>query len=148
MNDEIMRIAIEEAVRGSAAGEVPVGAVIVFEGSVVSSAHNENRSMKDPTCHAEMTAIRKAAAVLGNERLVGCDMYVTKEPCAMCAGAIVHARIKRLFIGATDEKYGACGTVINVCGNRVLNHVPEIIFGVLSGVAGELLKDFFRDKRK
>ena len=148
MNDEIMRVALEEASAGSAGGEVPVGAVVVFDGSIVSSAHNENRSMKDPTCHAEMTAIKRAAAVLGNERLIGCDMYVTKEPCAMCAGAIVHARIKRLFIGARDEKYGACGSVIDVCGNRALNHVPEIIFGVLSDEAGELLKDFFRDKRK
>jgi tRNA(adenine34) deaminase len=144
---DFMRAALEEARKAYARGEIPVGAVIAGGGRLLASAGNENRGAHDPTRHAEMIAIRSACAVMGNERLTGCDMYVTKEPCAMCAGAIVHARIKKLIIGARDRRYGACGTVLLVCGNRALNHVPEIEFGLMEEEAAKLLKIFFMERR-
>jgi len=144
MNDtDYMRLAIEEARAAGAAGEIPVGAVVVLDGKIVARGRNANRVGNDPTRHAEMEAIRTASAFLENERLTGCALYVTKEPCAMCAGAIVHARIARVIIGAADAKYGACGTVLSVCGNPSLNHVPEIVFGVLGDEAAALLSEFF-----
>ncbi|MBN2161245.1 MAG: nucleoside deaminase [Spirochaetes bacterium] len=146
-DSELMRIALLLAREAFDAGEIPVGAVIVKDGAVVASARNDNRERGDPVRHAEIIAIERAAAALGNERLTGCDLYVTKEPCAMCAGAIVHARIRRLVIGARDVRYGACGTVLCVCGNRSLNHVPEIEFGLMEEEAAELLKEFFINKR-
>jgi tRNA(adenine34) deaminase len=130
-----------------AAGEIPVGAVVVKDGVVIASARNDNREWNDPIRHAEINAIEQACAALGNERLTGCDLYVTKEPCAMCAGAIVHARIRKLVIGTRDSRYGACGTVLTVCGNRSLNHVPVIEFGLMEEEAAGLLKDFFKEKR-
>lgn len=148
MNDtDYMRLALDEARAAADAGEIPVGAVIVLDGKIIARARNSNRASQDPTRHAEMDAIRAATASLGNERLTGCALYVTKEPCAMCAGAIVHARIARVIIGAADAKYGACGTVLSVCGNPSLNHVPEIVFGVLGGEAKELLSEFFAKLR-
>jgi tRNA(adenine34) deaminase len=142
-----MRIALEEAKTAFESGEIPVGAVIIKDGSVIARAHNSNRELRDPVKHAEIICIEEASRVLGNERLLDCELYVTKEPCAMCAGAIVHARIKNLFIGAEDEKYGACGTVLSVCGNSSLNHVPAIEFGILKEEASNLLKKFFKNKR-
>jgi tRNA(adenine34) deaminase len=148
MNDEdFMRIALAEARTAFERGEIPVGAVITKDGEAVAAAHNGNREAKNPVRHAEIAAIERACAVIGNERLSGCDLYVTKEPCAMCAGAIVHARLRRLVIGARDERYGACGTVLDVCGNRSLNHVPEIEFGLLGDEAAAMLKEFFLKKR-
>ncbi|PKL40063.1 MAG: tRNA-specific adenosine deaminase [Spirochaetae bacterium HGW-Spirochaetae-1] len=143
-----MQAALEEARLAADDDEIPVGAVITLGGSIIARAHNENRSKNDPTKHAEITAIREAARFLGNERLTDCVLYVTKEPCAMCAGAIVHARIKRLVIGARDVRYGACGTALSVCGNGVLNHVPCIEFGLMEEESSGLLKEFFRKKRK
>jgi len=125
-----------------------VGAVIVKDGAVIAAARNDNREANDPVRHAEINAIGKACAAVHNERLTGCVMYVTKEPCAMCAGAIVHARIVRLVIGARDSRYGACGTVLSVCGNSSLNHVPVMEFGLLEDESAALLKDFFRQKRQ
>ncbi len=142
-----MRIALNEAEKSRDLDEIPVGAVIVSEGEVISAAGNRNRIENNPVRHAEITAIEEACRVLGNERLTGCDMYVTKEPCCMCAGAIVHARIRRVFIGARDIKYGACGTVLNVCGNVLLNHVPEIHFGFLQQETADIIKRFFQEKR-
>ncbi len=149
MNDEdYMRIAIEEAKFAAEAGEIPVGAVIVHNDTIIARARNSNRASHDPTRHAEMEAIRAASDVLQNERLLECTLFVTKEPCAMCAGAIVHARIKRIIIGTRDTKYGACGSVLSICGNATLNHVPKIIFGILESETSQLLHEFFDSLRK
>jgi tRNA(adenine34) deaminase len=142
-----MQAALALAREAAAHGEIPVGAVIVKDGAVIAQARNDNREKQDPVRHAEIIAIERACAAAGNERLTGCDLYVTKEPCAMCAGAIVHARIRRLVIGARDPRYGACGTVLPVCGNRALNHVPEIEFGLLGDEAAAILKTFFLGRR-
>jgi len=148
MNDiDFMQIALAEARKAFVAGEIPVGAAIVKDGRIVALARNENRERNNPVGHAEIIAIEAACAAIGNERLTDCDLYVTKEPCAMCAGAIVHARIRRLVIGARDNRYGACGTVLSVCGNRALNHVPEIEFGLMEKESAKLLKEFFKMKR-
>jgi tRNA(adenine34) deaminase len=148
MNDnDFMQAALALAREAAACGEIPVGAVIVRDGAVISSARNDNREAGNPVRHAEIIAIEKACGAIGNERLLGCDLYVTKEPCAMCAGAIVHARIRRLVIGARDTRFGACGTVLSVCGNRSLNHVPEMEFGLMEAEAAALLKEFFLDRR-
>lgn len=144
---DYMRLALDEARAAFERGEIPVGAVVVKDGAVIASGRNENRERNNPVLHAEIIALEKACAAVGNERLTGCELYVTKEPCAMCAGAIVHARIRTLFIGARDSRYGACGTVLSVCGNRLLNHVPDMEFGILEEEAAELLKRFFRLKR-
>lgn len=144
---EFMQSALEEAQKAYAIEEVPVGAVIVKDGKILSRGHNKNRTDRDPVQHAEIIAIRAAAKKLGNERLENCDLYVTKEPCAMCAGAIVHARIQNVFIGIRDTKYGACGTVLSVCGNEKLNHIPRIEFGLMEDEASNLLKRFFRELR-
>jgi tRNA(adenine34) deaminase len=120
----------------------------VHEGAVIARAHNTNRSERNALRHAELIAIEAASRALGNERLNGCDLYVSKEPCAMCAGAIVHARIRRVIIATEDAKYGACGTALSVCGNPALNHVPEIEFGLLREESQTLLKRFFEKLRK
>ena len=149
MNDtKYMKKALELAASAEALDEIPVGAVIVKDTTIIGKGFNRNRSEHDPTMHAEIIAIREAAAALGNERLTGCEIFITKEPCAMCAGAIVHARLKRVIIGADDIKYGACGTVFNICGNSLMNHVPEITKGVLQEQCSILLKNFFLKKRK
>ena len=145
---EFMEIALAQAAMARDMDEVPVGAVIVKDGRVIARACNMNRRENCATRHAEMIAIEEASRVLENERLNGCELFVTKEPCVMCAGAIVHARIERLVIGARDSKYGACGTVLDVCGNAVLNHVPVIEFGLLESRSVELLQEFFRKKRE
>lgn len=146
-HEHFMAIALEEAKLAGSRDEVPVGAVIVRCGEVLCRVGNRTREINSPTRHAEMIAIENASLILGSERLSGCDLYVTKEPCSMCAGAIVHSRIRTLVIGARDVRYGACGTVLSVCGNRLLNHVPQILFGVLEEECSELLKKFFQRKR-
>ena len=143
----IMKQALLEARKAFASDEVPVGAAVVKDGRIIALARNENRERNSPVRHAEIIAIEAACAAIGNERLTDCDLFVTKEPCAMCAGAIVHARIRRLVIGARDTRYGACGTVLSVCGNRALNHVPEIEFGLLETESANMLKEFFKMKR-
>jgi uncharacterized protein len=149
MNDaDFMLIALDYAREAAERGEIPVGSVVVKDGAVIAAARNDNREANNPVRHAEINAIEKACAAVRNERLTGCDLYVTKEPCAMCAGAIVHARIRRLVIGARDSRYGACGTVLSVCGNASLNHAPMIEFGLLEDEAAALLKEFFRLKRQ
>lgn len=147
-DEEFMKHALSLAEEAYLRDEIPVGAVIVKDGSIISSGSNENREKNDPTLHAEMIAIKKASQFLNNERLTGCDLYVTKEPCAMCAGAIVHSRIRCVIIGTEDYKYGACGTALDVCGNSRMNHIPEIKFGVLRDKSSSLLKKFFQEKRK
>ena len=147
-DEEFMDHAIRLAKNAYLRDEIPVGAVIVKDNVIIATGSNENREKKDATLHAEIIAIKSASLYLNNERLSGCDIYVTKEPCAMCAGAIIHSRIRRVIIGTEDIKYGACGTVFNICGNAMMNHIPEIKFGVLRDMASMTLKEFFQGKRK
>ena len=142
-----MREALKEAKAAADMGEVPVGAVVVREGEIIARAHNEVEEAGDPTAHAEMLAIRRAAEKLGGWKLPDCDMYVTVEPCSMCAGAIVWARIKKLYIGCLDPKAGACGSVFNIPQEKKLNHYVEIEEGLLADECSGLMKDFFRKIR-
>ncbi|MBS5334218.1 MAG: tRNA adenosine(34) deaminase TadA [Firmicutes bacterium] len=143
-----MEEALKEAQLAAALGEVPIGAVIVKNGNIVGRGHNLTETTKDPTAHAEMTAIRQAALTLGGWRLIGCDMYVTVEPCAMCAGAIVWSRIENLYIGTMDPKAGACGSVFNIVQEKKLNHNVKIETGMMQEQCSSILKDFFRNLRR
>lgn len=148
MNDEdYMRLALALAGQGAAAGEVPVGALVVKDGVIVGRGFNAPVSHHDPSAHAEIRALRDAGTQLGNYRLVGCTLYVTLEPCAMCAGAIQHARIARLVYGASDPKTGACGSVLDLMAEPRLNHHCQVESGVLAGACGELLSGFFAARR-
>jgi len=145
---EAMRQAIEEATHPPATGDVPVGAVVLGPtGHVIGCGHNEREARADPTAHAEMIALRQAAEAVGEWRLRGCMLVVTLEPCTMCAGALVQARIDRLIFGAVDDKAGAVGSLWDVVRDRRLNHRPEVIGGVLAAECSELLIKFFRDHR-
>ena len=143
-----MRTALDLAQQAAAAGEVPVGAVVVKDGVVIGRGFNQPISLRDPSAHAEIMAMRNAAQQLGNYRLSGGDLYVTLEPCCMCAGAIMHARIAWVVYAAADPKTGACGSVIDVFAETRLNHHTEVAGGVLAQEAGILLRDFFADRRK
>lgn len=142
-----MEEALQEARKAAAEGEVPIGAVIVREGEIIARAHNQTEQDKDPTAHAEMLAIRKAAEYLGGWRLIGCSMFVTTEPCSMCAGAIVWSRIEKLYIGTMDPKAGACGSLMNIPQDSRLNHYVEIETGLMREECAGLMKDFFRKLR-
>jgi tRNA(adenine34) deaminase len=142
-----MALALREARQALDDGEVPIGAVIVAAGAVVGRAHNQTTRLRDPTAHAEILAITQAAAALENERLSSATLYVTLEPCAMCAGAAVLARVDRVVFGARDEKAGACGSVLEVLPNPRLNHRPALTAGVSAAEAEELLTSFFRARR-
>lgn len=142
-----MRLALEQARIARAEGEVPVGAVVVREGIVIASGFNRPIGGADPTAHAEIRAVRAAAAALGNYRLNHCALYVTLEPCAMCSGAIQHARIARVVFGAADPKTGACGSVVDLFAESRLNHHAQVQGGVLGEECGGLLSDFFRERR-
>lgn len=142
-----MRAALDAAVRAAAAGEVPVGAVVVRNGEIVAVAANAPRRLHDPTAHAEIQAIRAAAASLGRDRLEDCDLWVTLEPCAMCAGAIAHARIVRLYYGASDPKGGAVEHGPRFFAQPTCHHRPEIYTGIGEGEAAALLRDFFAARR-
>jgi tRNA(adenine34) deaminase len=142
-----MAEALKEAQRAFAEDEVPVGAVIVQDGKIIARGHNQVERLKDPTAHAEMVALTSAANHLGTKWLSQVSLYVTIEPCAMCAGAMVLARIKNLYYGAKDLKTGACGSVVNIVRHRKLNHRIKVIPGVLKDECGNLLKDFFKHKR-
>lgn len=144
---EPMKAAIDAAREAAARGEVPVGAVVMREGIVLSVAANAPRALSDPTAHAEIRAIRAAAAAIGSDRLEGCDLWVTLEPCAMCAGAIAHARIARLYYGASDPKGGAVEHGPRFFGQATCHHSPEIYGGIGEGEAGALLRDFFAGLR-
>ncbi|MDD2295100.1 MAG: tRNA adenosine(34) deaminase TadA [Eubacteriales bacterium] len=143
-----MGIALEEAQKAFEKGEVPVGAVVVKGEDIIGRGHNLVESIKDPTAHAEILAIRQAAETLGGWRLTGCDLYVTVEPCAMCAGAIVLSRISRLFIGTPDPKAGACFSVNNLVTDSRLNHQVELSDGILEEECRQLMRQFFRQLRK
>ncbi len=147
-NDEFfMRAAIEEAKLAAEIGEVPIGAVVVRNGEIIARAHNERETGKDATRHAEIIAIERACAALGGWRLIGCDLYVTLEPCPMCAGASVNARIVRVVYGASDLRAGAFGSIINL-NDYPLNHKPEIVRGVLADECLAPIQAFFKERRK
>ena len=142
-----MKRALELADAAAAAGEVPVGAVVTRDGKVIAEAHNAPREYHDPTAHAEILAIRRAAEALGRERLTGCELWVTLEPCAMCAGAIVHARLDKVYYGATDPKGGAVEHGALVFEQEQCLHRPEVYAGIGEARAAELLREFFKERR-
>jgi tRNA(adenine34) deaminase len=147
-DDELwMEEALRSAQRALEAGEVPVGAVVVYQGRIVGRGWNQNISECDPTAHAEIVALREAGAALGNHRLAECDLFVTIEPCAMCAGAMVHARINRMIYGADDPKAGAVRSVMKLLDHPQLNHRVEVRGGVLAGRCAGVLQEFFRSRR-
>lgn len=143
-----MRHALEQAVRAKAAGEVPVGALVVVEHEIVAESHNQREERQDPTAHAEIEVIRAAAARLGTWRLSDATLYVTLEPCPMCIGAALQARLRRVVFGAYDPKAGACGSVLNLPGDRRLNHIIQIEGAILADECQVLLQQFFRDLRQ
>jgi tRNA(adenine34) deaminase len=142
-----MRQAIDQAHNAWALGEVPVGALLVRDGVVIATGFNQPIGTHDPTAHAEIMALRAAATLLGNYRLPGCDLYVTLEPCAMCAGAMIHARLARVIFGASDPKTGACGSIVNLFEQEKLNHHTSVLGGVLADDCAGLLKEFFAERR-
>lgn len=142
-----MKEALQEAEKAQLIGEVPIGAIIVYEGKIVARAHNLRETTGDPTGHAEILAIRKAADLKNHWRLTNMTLYVTLEPCPMCAGAIIQARIKRLVFGASDPKAGATGSLMNLVQDERLNHRVEVTSGILGTECGKILKDFFRERR-
>jgi tRNA(adenine34) deaminase len=144
----MIREALQLAVQAAVQGEVPVGALVVKDSQIIGRGYNAPIVSNDPTAHAEIRALRDAAKGLGNYRLNGCTLYVTLEPCAMCAGAIMHARIARLVYGAPDPKTGACGSVVDLFAEDRLNHHTEVTGGVLAAEAGKQLSDFFATRRK
>lgn len=143
-----MRQAFAEAQRAEHDGEVPVGAVVARGGEIIARGNNRVLRDSDPTAHAEIVAMRAAGLVLGNYRLEGCTLYTTLEPCAMCAGAMTHARIAKLVLGANDPKAGACGSVLSVMNHPQLNHKVEVVSGVMAEECGAMLTDFFRRRRQ
>jgi len=143
-----MREALKEAAKASEEDEVPVGAVVVYDGKVIARGHNQIERLKDPTAHAEMLALTSATNFLKTKWLNGASLYVTIEPCSMCAGALVLSRISNLYFGAKDPKTGACGSVINIANNKKLNHRIKVKSGILEAECSSLLKDFFKKKRK
>jgi tRNA(adenine34) deaminase len=146
-DEYFMRLALREAERALEHDDVPIGALLVSDGEVLAAGHNERELRQDPTAHAEMVALRQAAAALGSWRVLDTVLYVTLEPCAMCAGAIVLARVPRIVYGASDPKAGACGSVLDVLNQPRLNHRPDVAGGLLGTECGALLSDFFASRR-
>ncbi len=146
-HERYMSFALKEAEKARKKGEAPVGAVVVKDGAIIARGHNERELKNDATLHAEMTAIRKACKKLGSWRLNGCDLYVTLEPCTMCAGAIIQARLRNLYIGTSDLKAGAAGSVIDVFRVDAFNHRVEVNWGILEEQCSGILKEFFRELR-
>jgi len=147
-HEQWMRAALQEAKIAASYGEVPIGAVIVRDGEIIARGHNRRETWKDPTAHAETIAIREAARVLGGWRLTNCRLYVTLEPCPMCAGSILLSRVDEVFVGAMDEKGGAVGSKTNLLDTDAWNHRPEITTGILADECSMMLKEFFRNMRK
>ena len=145
--EELMKEALVLAAEAGRVGEVPVGAVVVKEGVVIGRGYNRPVTTSDPTAHAEIVALREAAAALGNYRLPGCELYVTLEPCAMCVGAMVHARLARVVFGARDPKTGACGSIVDLPGIAHWNHHGIFQGGILADECGAILRDFFAARR-
>src|SRR5881398_2763774 len=146
-DDDFMREALRQAKKAYNADEVPVGAVVVREGKIIGRAYNQVELLKDATAHAEMLAMTQAEAAVGDWRLTDCDLYVTKEPCAMCAGALVHTRVRRVIFGCADPVAGAAGSVMNLLQMPALNHRCDIASGVLENECAAILRDFFRERR-
>lgn len=146
--EEYMKIALNEAKKAYNKLEVPVGAIIVKDGKIIAKAYNEKEKRKDTTKHAEILAIQKASKKLKTWRLYDCDMYVTLEPCSMCAGALIQARIRKVYIGTMDEKTGACGSVLNLLEDYKFNHKVEVQYGICKNDCEKILKDFFKNLRK
>lgn len=146
-HEDYMKMALEEATKSSLLDEVPVGAIIVRNGKIIARAHNLRETLKEATAHAEILAINEACRVLGGWRLIDCTMYVTLEPCSMCAGALVNARIKTLVFGAKDYRSGACGSIYNIANDERLNHRIEVVECVLENECRTILQDFFKGKR-
>jgi tRNA(adenine34) deaminase len=146
-DEYFMREALRQAQKAHAGNEVPVGAVIVRDGKIIARAYNQVELLKDATAHAEMLALTQAEAAIGDWRLTDCDLYVTKEPCAMCAGAVVHTRIRRVIFGCADPSAGAAGSMMNLLQMQSFNHRCEITFGVLKKECAGILQDFFRKRR-
>ena len=146
-DEYFMREALRLADKAAVASEVPVGAVVVREGKIIARAYNQVELLKDATAHAEMLALTQAEAAVGDWRLTDCDLYVTKEPCAMCAGALVHTRVRRVIFGCADPAAGAAGSVINLLQMPTLNHRCDIAAGVLENECAAILRDFFRERR-
>ena len=146
-DEYFMREALRQALKAGKADEVPVGAVIVRAGKIIARAHNQVELLKDATAHAEMLALTQAEAAVGDWRLIDCDLYVTKEPCAMCAGALVHTRVRRVIFGCADPAAGAAGSVINLLQMPTLNHRCDIAAGVLQDECAGILQSFFRERR-
>ena len=146
--EKYMKEALKEAVKAYNKGEIPVGAVIVKDDKIIARAHNQKKEKKDTTKHAEILAIQKASKKLDAWRLQDCEMYVTLEPCSMCAGALIQARVKKVIIGTMDEKTGACGSVLNLLGDYKFNHKVEVETGILKENCEKLLKDFFKTLRE
>ncbi|MCI8353032.1 MAG: nucleoside deaminase [Clostridia bacterium] len=148
MEEKFMKEALKEAVKAYDKLEVPVGVVIVNDGKIIARAHNVKEEKQDTTRHAEIIAIQKASKKLNNWRLTNCEMYVTLEPCSMCAGALIQSRIKKVYIGTMDSKTGACGSVLNLLEDFTFNHKVEIETGILQKECEQLLKNFFKELRK
>lgn len=148
IDEKYMKIALEEAEKARKLNEVPIGAIIVYEDEIIGKGYNLREFSKDPTAHSEIIAIKEASEYLDNWRLTGTTLYVTVEPCPMCAGAILNSRIDRLVIGARDKKAGACGSVINILEENLFNHNVEVVFGVLEEESSFIVKDFFNELRK
>ena len=148
LDEKFMQEALNEAMKAYELKEIPIGAVVVRNGEIVGRGHNLKETLKDATLHAEISAIKDACKNLGGWRLPGCTMYVTLEPCSMCAGALVNARVERLVIGARDLKTGACGSVLNIAQMEKLNHQIELSFGVMEVECSTLLSQFFSELRK
>jgi tRNA(adenine34) deaminase len=146
-DDQAMRLALEQAAAAAAHDDVPIGAVVVRNGELIAARHNERELTGDPTAHAEILAIRDASQVIGHWRLLDCTVYVTLEPCPMCAGAMVNARVGRLVYGAADPKAGAVASLYELCGDSRLNHRLPVIAGLHADAAGQLLRDFFASRR-
>lgn len=146
-NENFMKFAFREAEKAFEKDECPVGCIIVYENKIIAKSHNQVETLNDPTAHAEILAITSAAANLESKILENCSMYVTLEPCAMCAGAIVLSRLENLFFGAFDPKAGACGSVVDITNNKSLNHRVNVFGGILDTECGSILKEFFRKKR-
>lgn len=147
-DERFMQLALQQARLAAQAGEVPVGAVVIKDGEILAQGHNRNLLDHDPAAHAEIVALRQAGIRLGNHRLTGCTIYSTIEPCAMCAGAMVHARLARLVYGASDPKAGAAGSVLEVLNHPRLNHKVQITAGVLEAECSSLLREFFQERRR
>ncbi|HOB63610.1 MAG: nucleoside deaminase [Clostridiales bacterium] len=148
MREKFMRMAIKEAMRAAEEDEVPVGAVVVMNGKVLCRAHNRKEARNNAVFHAEIEAITKAAKKLNNWYLDECELYVTLEPCAMCAGAVINSRIKKVYFGAYDPRFGCCGSLYNLVADKRFNHTAEVEGGILAEECGAILTEYFRKKRK